>query len=99
MIRKSLKKLIRWANTHYERDENEVLVDMTGSMTGSKLGRGIGSDGMNFTLYNATGGYVLEYRRYDKKTDRQDTKLHIINHDDDLGEKIGQIISLEILRN
>jgi hypothetical protein len=95
MIRKSLKHLIRWANTHYERDDNEVLVDMTGS----KLGRGIGSDGMNFTLYNATGGYVLEYRRYDKKTERQDTKLHIINHDDDLGEKIGQIISLEILRN
>ena len=93
MIRKSLKNLIRWANTHYERDD--VLIDNTASV---RIG-GLSSDGMNFTLHSATGGYILEYRRYDKKTDRQDNKLHIINHDEDLGEKIGEIITLELMRN
>ena len=59
----------------------------------------IGKDGMNFTIHPAAGGYILEYRVYDRKNDRNDNKLHIINHDQDLGESIGKIVTMEIMRS
>lgn len=54
--------------------------------------------GMNFTLYKANGGYVLEYRSYDRKTDRNDNRLHIITGDQDLGQQIAHIITFEALQ-
>jgi hypothetical protein len=102
MIRKSLYKLFRWVN-----DYNSVSVPSE-DYNSSNRGRGlstkrspdncIGKDGMNFTIHPAAGGYILEYRVYDHRTERNDNKLHIINEDQDLGESIGKIITLEILR-
>jgi len=53
---------------------------------------------MHFTLHAANGGYVMEYKTYDPKTDRQYTALHIIPSDQELGQSIGHIITLECLR-
>lgn len=55
--------------------------------------------GMNFTVYRANGGYVIQYNQYDKRSDRADSKLHIITDDKTLGEEIGKIISFESLRS
>ena len=55
-------------------------------------------EGMNFTLYKANGGYVMEMRVYDRKTDRNDNKLHIITADQDLGQAIAHIITFEALQ-
>lgn len=55
-------------------------------------------NGMNFTIHQANGGYVLEYSTYDEKTDRHDHTLHIINSDADLGQGIAHVITLEMLR-
>lgn len=59
----------------------------------------IDANGMNFSVYKANGGYVVEYRQYDRQRDRHDNKLHIINEDQDLGEALGKIISFEALRS
>ena len=90
MIRKSLQRLVRWANS-YDQVFQTKSVDSISSNQISK-------EGMNFTIHPAAGGYILEYRVYDRKNDRNDNKLHIINEDQDLGESIGKIITLEILR-
>ncbi len=58
----------------------------------------INSDGMRFNLYKASGGFVIETRMYDDRTDRHTNKLHIITDDQDLGEQIGKIITMESLR-
>ena len=58
----------------------------------------IRSHGMNFTVYHASGGHVLEYNQYDEKTDRHYNRLHIIPTDQDLGQGISHIITLEMLR-
>jgi hypothetical protein len=62
-------------------------------------GRTIDSHGMNFTVYRASGGHIIETRRYDRKRDTNDNGLHIITDDKDLGEEIGKIITYENLRN
>jgi hypothetical protein len=61
-------------------------------------GRTLDSRGMNFTIHTARGGYILEYSTYNDKTDRHDTALHIIPSDQELGQGIAHIITLEMLR-
>ena len=90
MIRRSLKRLIHWAQAY---GGGSLLID--NSPTIGKIGS---DNGMSFTLYSASGGYVVELKQYDRKTDRYDNKLHIINSDENLGERIGHIITLELLR-
>jgi hypothetical protein len=53
---------------------------------------------LNFKVYNAVGGKVVEFSRYDRKTDRSDHQIYIIGKDEDFGEKIAKIATLEVLR-
>ena len=88
MIRKQLQKLIRWA-MNYGSSVCEQPVS-TSSLNGK---------GMNFSIYSASGGHVIEYRNYDDKNDKMINNLHIITSDQDMGERIGLIVTTEILRN
>lgn len=58
----------------------------------------LNSDGLRFDLYKASGGYIVETRYYDSKTDRNHNKLYIIKDDQDVGEAMGKIITMESLR-
>ena len=53
---------------------------------------------LNFRVFSAVGGSVVEFRRYDRKTDRNDTTTYIITKDQDFGEKISKIANLEMLK-
>jgi len=53
---------------------------------------------MNFRLYAATGGHIVEYSYYDEKTDRNTQALHLISSDQDLGDSLSKIMTLEALR-
>lgn len=59
----------------------------------------LGTSGMNFTIYRASGGHIVEYRQYDTLKDRHDNKLHIVTDEKDLGEELGKIITFETLRS
>ena len=61
-------------------------------------GSSLDSRGMSFTIHQASGGYVLEYSAYDDKTDRHNHNLHIIPSEQDLGQGIAHIITLEMVR-
>ena len=54
--------------------------------------------GMNFTIYQANGGYVMEYSKYDERTDKHYQALHIISNDQELGQGIAHIITYEMLK-
>ena len=56
------------------------------------------ANGMQFTVYPANGGHVLEYQYYDPKTDRHNNSLHLINADQNMGDVIGHAITLEMLK-
>lgn len=58
----------------------------------------ISIDGLNFRVHKASGGYVIETRQYDNIKDRTNSKLYIIKDDQDLGENLGKIITMEALR-
>jgi len=80
-----------WLNGDYDSDLPEVGQDISPSDS-------VSSEGMRFQLYRASGGYVVETRYYDQKNDRNYNKLYIIRDDQDVGEEIGKIITMESLR-
>ena len=53
---------------------------------------------LQFTVYVASGGRVVETRRYDRKTDRSTNGLYVITNDADFGKEIDKIITMESLR-
>ena len=98
MINWFKQKVIQWVREDWNkaRPEQDVLVSNTiGTIS---KGRRLDQHGMNFTIYSANGGYVMEYSMYDPRTDERNNALHIITSDQDLGQGIAHIITLEMLR-
>ena len=56
------------------------------------------SSRMNFTMYKASGGIVIETQHIDRRTENHVTSLHIITEDKNLGEELGKIITYESLK-
>lgn len=53
---------------------------------------------LNFRVFSAVGGQVVEFRRFDRKTDRSSTTTYIIHKEDDFGDKISKIANMEMLK-
>lgn len=92
------KKVISWVREDWEKAKPEQDILVSNTVGTISKGRRLEQNGMNFTIYSANGGYVMEYSTYDHKTDRRDTALHIIPTDQDLGQGIAHIITFEMLR-
>jgi hypothetical protein len=54
---------------------------------------------MRFKVYSAIGGRIVEFSRHDRRNDRHDHTLYIINNDEDFGQRIAKIATLENLKN
>ena len=59
---------------------------------------GLSSEGMRFEVHKASGGFVIETRFYDRKSDMHHNKIYVITEDKDLGTEIGKIITMESMR-
>ena len=53
---------------------------------------------LNFRMFRAENGYVMEVRYNDRRTDRVTTNLHLISDHEDLGQSIAHIITLESIK-
>jgi hypothetical protein len=54
---------------------------------------------IRFTIYPASGGYVIEHYKQDRYKDGEGPELTIVKHGDDLGKNIDYIITKEALRS
>ena len=54
---------------------------------------------IQFTVYNANGGRVIETRRYDRMKDRSTSGLYVITSDQEFGKEIDKIITMESLKS
>jgi hypothetical protein len=52
---------------------------------------------MNFKIYNATGGKIVEFRQYDRKNDNIVNKLYIIDETADFGDSIKKIAMIHLM--
>ena len=91
---KWLKKVvIKWVKDDWY---NSQPVAETVVSAGS---RAVEVDGLSFNVMPAQGGTIVQIRhQYDHKNDRQRLSTHVIPEGEDIAERVGQIVSMELLR-
>jgi hypothetical protein len=99
-----MKKLVEGADfekrQNQERESAQKISRLSGSLISvSPPNIDQPERAIQFTVYNANGGRVIETRRYDKKTDRNTNGLYVINNDADFGKEIDKIITMEHLKS
>lgn len=52
---------------------------------------------LNFFVYYANGGMVVETRTFDRKREEWDNQLYIVTEDQDLSEFLSRIITVQML--
>lgn len=97
MIKWFKKKFKQWSIEAWNSaQEKEVVVS---SGIGLVEGNSLRSEPvLTFTIYNAIGGKLVEFRYHDRKNDRVSAQMYIIGKDEDFGEKIAKIATLETLK-
>jgi hypothetical protein len=89
------RMIVNWARD--DRDQPDICVSPKGRLNTRD---GINSDPtLQFKVYSAIGGKIVEFSRYDRKSDRHDHQVYIINQDQDFGERIAKIATMENLKS
>ena len=91
------KMLWRWTYQGQELEEQNAKVSRVISSRDSEAICG-DEPVLNFKVYSAVGGKVVEFRRYDRHKDRNDTTTYIITNDQDFGDRIAKIATMEQLK-
>jgi hypothetical protein len=86
------RKINRWLNSR------EDIYPVEQSPVRAAGANAVDVDGLSFNVMPATGGTVVQIRHYDRKTDRNNNTTHVIPDGEDIAERIGQIVSMELLR-
>jgi hypothetical protein len=107
-IKDQIRRLINWANSdnyamdtdlrgykNYANSASNAKSSPIGSYGTSSIDGHTG--GMNFTVYSATGGKVVQIRTYDPRSDIARSTLYVITDKEDLGQELGHIITVESL--
>ena len=106
-FRRTMVDFIRWVTRNDEEDKMMEAAPMSINSTAKRRSAMIqttstnniedGNQGMNFTVYHATGGKIIQIRTYDSRTDRTASELYIVTDKEDLGEELAHIITRESL--
>jgi hypothetical protein len=92
--------ILRRAKHIRNRDETIKSVNRVQvSMTEDRPSIGSSRHRMNFTVYRANGGVLVEVNRYDERKDQHYCELHIVTPDEDLGASLGKIVTFEGLKS
>jgi len=84
--------IIKWADAIYRNESNKLTtIEMSDPSINS-------DKGINFSVYKANGGMVIETRFYDDSKDRNRRGLYVITEEQDMGQEIAKIITIESLK-
>ena len=92
------RRIRRWLDS----EQDIILEDRYPTVSPKSMisGRDVNSDPtLQFKVYNAIGGKVVEFSRYDRHKDRHFHDIYIIGKDEDFGERIARIAMLENLKD
>ena len=95
------RMVVNWVKDDWENARNTMQEDCYPTTKNSISGsRDISSDPtLQFKVYNAIGGKIVEFHSYDRQTDRTHHQIYIIGKDEDFGEKIAKISTFEVLKS
>jgi len=92
-------KIRRWLNDHESMDDAFVNSKRgRNTLVAARDSHELDGEPIRFNIFRANGGTVVQTHMYDRQKDRSFQQLHIVGHDQDLGESLGKIVTLESLR-
>jgi hypothetical protein len=91
-------KIRRWLDNHEDMDKVFVNSTKRASITRARDSHELDGEPIRFNIFRANGGTVVQTHMYDRQKDRSFQQLHIVGHDQDLGESLGKIVTMESLR-
>jgi hypothetical protein len=98
------RMVIKWVRDDWENAREDQQVSYN-TLSKNSMGIAVSKQSidseptLNFKVYNAIGGKIVEFSRYDRRQDRSDHQTYIITQDQDFGERIAKIATLESLKN
>lgn len=93
-FRNMVRKFVNWAQNQSDSDAAVQCSPYNTAVSGSSR---LSDGGMNFTIYNAVGGKVIQCNTYNASLDKTRTSLYVIGEKEDLANELGQIITVESL--
>jgi hypothetical protein len=99
-IKRIISSIVNWANEpRYTNHSEKVSTSWGAAISPSPSRPGIGDymRGLQFTVYSAAGGTIIQMNSYDARTDRTNSSLYIVTDKEDLGEELNLIITRENL--
>jgi hypothetical protein len=89
------RKFAQWTREAWESAQ-KAEVYATDSV---RLQEGLnGKSSVRFTIYPASGGFIIEHYKQERYKDSDGPLLTIVNSGDDLGKAVEHIIAIEALR-
>ena len=92
MFKRMIKGLVTWSMNDRHEEDMTLASDRAEEVR-------ISATGIRFEVYRANGGTVIETRRNDRRTGDSLFELHVISGDQDIGQEIGRIITMEALKS
>ena len=94
--KRSWKQRFRdWLNSDTENSMAEEIYDISAVRQSPSIDN---DRGINFKVFKASGGTIIETSFYDRQKDRHQNSLHVITDDKDIGKELGKIITMETLK-
>jgi hypothetical protein len=98
ILRRAERIMISKKEVDYHNDYSKPSTKNAISSNSTKGHTPATDESLNFKVYNAHGGKIVEFSRYDRRSERVDHELYIINKDQDFGERIAKIATFETLK-
>jgi hypothetical protein len=91
MFKRMIRGLVTWSMNDRHEEDITLASDRAEEVR-------ISATGIRFEVYRANGGTVIETRRNDRRTGDSLFELHVVAGDQDIGQEIGRIITMEALK-
>ena len=88
-------KVIKWVREDWEKARSDNSVGLVARSDDNKPDE---EPILTFRIYSAVNGQILEFRRWDRKNDRNNNSTYLIPKDEDIGEYVNKCLSMEMLK-
>ena len=89
------RKFAQWCREAWENSQDENRTYAVDAVQSRSIDA---SKSIRFTLYPASGGYVIEHYKNDRMRDSDGPTLTIVNNGDSIGQAIEHVIAIESLK-
>ena len=94
------RRILNWLDSVNDGSEDAYVTSKSrrNSIVSARDSHELDGEPIRFNIFRANGGTVVQTHVYDRQKDRSFQQLHIVRHDQDLGESLNKILTMESLR-